>query len=335
VAKRRLTQRQRERIERIQQQRRQRLAERAERSLAGAAEDAPRAGRVVTRHGANLVVAGESGALVHCLFRQNLGQVVCGDDVVWQATGESGGVVTAVLERSTVLARPDYSGRDKPLAANLTQIAVVIAPAPPPSEYLLDQYLVAAESVGVKALVAVNKLDTLEEEARAGLLDRFAVYERMGYPVVGVSARERHGLDPLLARLRHEISILVGQSGVGKSSLIKALLPDLDIQIGRLSGATGLGRHTTSAATLYALPSGGDLIDSPGVRSFRLPDLDAARIEHGFRDLRPYLGKCRFKNCAHDREPGCALKEAVARGRVDPRRMESFLHMVAAAADRR
>ncbi|MGD2081782.1 MAG: small ribosomal subunit biogenesis GTPase RsgA [Chromatiales bacterium] len=335
MAKRRLSGRQQERIARIQEERRRRLTERVEQSLATATADEPRRGRVVTRHGAHLVVADDAGALVHCLFRQNLGQVVCGDEVVWQSTGASGGVVTALLERGAVLSRPDYSGREKPLAANVTQLVVVIAPTPAPTEYLIDQYLVAAESLGVKALIAVNKLDALERDQRAGLLERFALYERMGYPVVGLSARRRQGLGPLLEHLQEETSILVGQSGVGKSSLVNALLPDLDVQVGRLSGATGLGRHTTSAATLYSLPSGGRLIDSPGVRSFRLPDLDAERIEQGFRELRPYLGRCRFKNCAHDKEPECALKDALARGQIDPRRMESFLHMVAAAADRR
>jgi ribosome biogenesis GTPase len=335
MAKRRLTRRQKDRIGKIQEERRQRLAERAERTLAGAPPERPRRGRVVTRHGGHLAVADEAGALVHCLFRQNLGQLVCGDEVVWQATGASGGVVTALLERSTVLSRPDYSGREKPLAANLTQIIVVIAPAPPPSEYLVDQYLVAAASLDVKALVAVNKLDVLDAADRAALLGRFDVYARTGYPVVGVSARRSGGLAPLTGHLRRETSILVGQSGVGKSSLVNALLPDLDLQVGRLSQATGLGRHTTSAATLYTLPSGGRLIDSPGVRSFRLPDLDAEQVAWGFREFRPHLGRCRFKNCAHDREPGCALKQAVEHGLIDPRRMESFRQMVAAAADRR
>lgn len=290
---------------------------------------------MVTRHGAHLAVEEDCGALVHCRCRQNLGPVVCGDRVVWQATGEGAGVVTAVLERTSVLARPDYSGREKPLAANLTALVLVVAPSPPPSEYLVDQYLVAAESIGLEALIAVNKADTLNPGDRSELLARFAVHEAIGYPVVGVSARTREGLDMLRPRLRDGTSILVGQSGVGKSSLIQALLPDLQVQVGRLSEATGLGRHTTSAATLYALPSGGALIDSPGVRSFRLPDLDADALARGFRELRPYLGRCRYKNCTHGPEPDCALKEAVARGLVDRRRMESFRHMLAASLDRR
>jgi ribosome biogenesis GTPase len=122
---------------------------------------------------------------------------------------------------------------------------------------------------------------------------------------------------------------MVGQSGVGKSSLIQALLPDLEIQVGRLSKATGLGRHTTSVATWYRLPAGGALIDSPGVRSFRLGRLDFQALEHGFRELRPHIGHCRFADCRHHLEPGCAVKAAAQRGEIDSQRLESFLHMAA------
>ncbi len=335
MAQRRLTQRQKARIARIHEKRRDRLTRPAEASRAGADEPAPLIGRVITRHGASLVLADETGRLHHCLSRQNLGHLVCGDRVIWQPTGEKEGVVTALLGRSSLLSRPDYSGRDKPLVANISQIVIVAAPEPPPSELLIDQYLVAAERAGVIALIAINKLDLLSARAAAELRGRLAAYERIGYPLIEVSARSEQGLPPLLERLRDHTSILTGQSGTGKSSLVKALLPDLDIQIGRLSGATGLGRHTTSAATLYHLPSGGELIDSPGVRSFRLPDLDLAEIQQGFRELRPYFGKCRFANCAHETEPDCALREAVERGLVAPRRLESLRRMVAAAADRR
>ncbi len=335
MAQRRLTERQKERIGKIQEQRREHLSRRAEASLTAAGQPSPREGRVVTRHGANLAVADQAGRLYRCLFRQNLGQLVCGDRVVWQRTGECDGVVTALLPRSSVLARPDYSGRAKPIVANIDQIVIVIAPQPPATEFLIDQYLIAAEHAGVGTLIAVNKMDLLSTENTAGLPGLLASYERIGYPIAYISARYDKGLKPLAERLRAHTSILVGQSGTGKSSLIKALLPDIGIQIGRLSDATGLGRHTTSAATLYQLPSGGELIDSPGVRSFRVADLDTSDIEQGFREFRPYFGRCRFANCAHDAEPDCALREAVAQGLIAPRRLESFRRMIAAAVDRR
>lgn len=324
--KRRLTQRQQERIRNIQEKRRHRLTEKAEKAL-DHADSQPRQGLVITRHGQNLVVSDTEGNLHYCLWRQNLGHIVCGDRVVWQTTGNEGGVVTALLERDSVLVRPDYCGREKPLAANISQLVIVLASRPEPSEYLLDQYLVAAETIGVQALIAFNKIDLLDDMDREALNQRFGLYEKIGYPLVRVSAKFEDGLDPLIDRLKGEASILVGQSGVGKSSLIKALLPDQDIQIGRLSNATGLGRHTTSATTYYSLAGGGHLIDSPGVRSFRLVELSRTQLEQGFREFRSFLGCCRFSDCRHQEEPGCALRQAVDKGEIDMQRLENFLHL--------
>lgn len=328
MARRKLSERQKARIARIQEERRQRMAAKAESALSAADGEDIRQGQVVIRHGQHLVVADGSGGFWHCLFRQNLGDVVCGDRVVWQPTGESEGVVTARLERDSALARPDYSGREKPIAANISQLVVVLAPEPEPTGYLVDQYLIAAELIGVKALIALNKADLMNAQERADFRHRFAHYEAIGYPLIEVSAKTEHGLDPLTERLKGNTSILVGQSGVGKSSLVNALIPDQDIQEGRLSRATGLGRHTTSSTTLFELPSGGQLIDSPGVRSFRLGELDRQKLEQGFREFAPFLGHCRFSNCAHESEPDCALREAVERGEIHPDRLDNFRHMV-------
>lgn len=338
MRRRTLSERQIARIKTIQARRRERLAERATEALdevdSAAADDAPsEAGLVVVRHGANLAVRDDEGRIHHCLARRHIGEPVCGDRVVWQRTGAGQGVVTAVQPRHSVLSRPDYSGRDKPLAANLTQILILAAPQPEPSGYIIDQYLVTTELIGVKAQIIVNKMDLVDAPAAAAFMARFSHYPAIGYPICWTSLKGGEGRERLRGILAGESSILVGQSGVGKSSLVKALLPDLEVQIGRLSRATGLGRHTTSAATAYQLASGGSLIDSPGVRSFRLGAIDRARLQWGFRDLRPYLGSCRFSNCRHRGEPGCALAEAVALGQVVPERLESF-HQLAAALER-
>jgi ribosome biogenesis GTPase len=280
---------------------------------------------VITRHGRNLFVADSEGGLHYCQFRQNIGYIVCGDRVVWHATGPETGVVTALLPRTSVLARPDYSGREKPLAANITQLVMVIAPEPEPSGFLLDQYLVTAETIGIDALIAVNKIDLLSDDHKPAFLERFDYYRKIGYPVIAISARMERGLAPLIDRLQNQTSILVGQSGVGKSSLLNSLLPDLEVQVGRLSEATGLGRHTTSTTTCYELPQGGYLIDSPGVRSFRLLDLSRNQLEQGFREFRPFLGHCQFRDCRHRQEPGCAIKAALERGAIDPQRLGNFL----------
>jgi len=327
MAKRRLSKHQKARIDAIQQRRRERFEARAGEAVAGVDTDQQQEGLVITRHGQNLVVADLNNNLHHCLSRRNVGQLVCGDRVLWQTTSPGEGVVLATLERRSTLIRPDYSGREKPLAANLTRLVVVIAPEPPPSTYLLDQYLVAAELIGVETLIALNKNDLFDRHASAQFEQAFGHYQQIGYPIIRVSARYEHGLDPLIEQLTDQTSVLVGQSGVGKSSLVKALLPDLEIQIGRLSERSGLGCHTTSATTLYQLPQGGRLIDSPGVRSFRLGQLSRQQLEQGFREFHPFLGHCRFNDCSHDHEPGCALIEAVSQGAIHPQRLANFLHL--------
>ena len=319
MPRRHLSDRQIARIRTIQERRRQHLAERTTAALAEA----------------NLAVEDRVGLVHHCLARRHIGDPVCGDRVIWQRTGAGLGVVTAIQPRETVLSRPDYGGRDKPLAANLTQIVILIAPRPEPSGYLIDQYLIAAELMRVKAQILANKMDLLEPAAVPAFRRRFAHYPAIGYPILWTSLRGEEGIEPLLGVLNGETSILVGQSGVGKSSLVQALLPDREIQIGRLSKATGLGRHTTSATTYYRLPTGGSLIDSPGVRSFRLGDIDRRTLQWGFREFRPHLGRCRFSDCRHLREPDCALLEAVASGLITPERLSNFLHLAAGLGQQR
>ncbi len=331
MSRRRLTKQQRARI----QARRRKVADqRAGALLEGGGDVETLEGRVAIRHGRSLVVRGPHGEAVHCLFRQNLGEIVCGDRVLWQPVEGGDGVVVELLPRKTVLSRPDFSGREKPLAANITQLVVVLAPRPEPTGYLLDQYLVAAERMGVRGAICLNKADLLSDTERIAFRERFAYYEPLGYPLVQVSAKLAHGLDPLLDLLRDHTSILVGQSGVGKSSLINALLPDPYVEEGALSEATGLGRHTTSAATLYPLETGGEIIDSPGVRSFRLGPLSRDELERGFPEIHALRFQCRFSDCSHRHEPGCAVRQAVQEGRISPQRLASFHHLAREAADR-
>jgi len=184
MARRKLSERQKARIAKIQEERRRRVAARAESALDNTDKEDSRHGQVVTRHGQHLVVADGQQNLWHCLLRQNLGDVVCGDRVVWQPTGESEGVVIALLQRDSVLSRPDYSGRDKPIAANISQLVIVLAPQPEPVGYLIDQYTVAAELIGVKALITLNKADLMDEAQQADFRQRFALYADIGYPLI-------------------------------------------------------------------------------------------------------------------------------------------------------
>ena len=281
-------------------------------------------GLVIVNYGKAALVEDAAGVLQRCVPRRNLGQIVSGDSVSWEPTGTGEGVIIAVAPRSTVLMRLDNSGKRRPLAANIDQIVVVSAPQPAMDEFLIDKYLVAAELIGTNPLLVINKSDLLDSDARKALDTRINVYAGIGYQVLYTSARTDDGIDSLAEALSGKISIFVGQSGVGKSSLIMRLLPDLDIAIGRLSEASGQGRHTTTATTLYHLPHGGNLIDSPGVRDFRLEPTEAVELAQGFREFRPFLGQCRFHNCRHVNEPECALGAAASRGAISERRLESY-----------
>jgi ribosome biogenesis GTPase len=327
MTRRRLTRRQWERIKQAQEQRRLRAVPHAvHRTVTPNQSDLgpEQPGLVIANHGPALIVEDQYGALYRCAVRQNLGTLVCGDRIIWQASCVEEGVVIAREERRALLTRPNYSGRLKPLAANLDQVALVMASYPELNEFLIDRYLVAIAAIRVTPLLVLNKVDILDREALAALKVRLSTYTRIGYSLLLASTRLDHGLDALRNRFKDRTSILVGQSGVGKSSLVQALLPDQEIRIQGLSQATGRGTHTTTTATLYHLPSGGDLIDSPGVRSFALGTLELRDVEQGFVELTDLLKQCRFSDCTHTVETGCALLAAVARKEIDPRRLMSY-----------
>ncbi len=332
MTNRRLTQRQRARIQRQQDHRR----ERADGPSAPVPDEVglgpEQTGLVIANYGQALIVEDGEGCLRRCAVRQNLGRLACGDRVVWQPSSVEKGVVVALVERRSLLTRPDYRGQPRPVAANLDEVAVVLAPEPEPSEYLLDRYLVAIAAIGVRGLLVLNKVDLLDTPARTALLERLEPYRRIGYPLLLASNRAARGLDELRAWLGGRVSLLVGQSGVGKSSLVKALLPEREIRIQAISQATGHGAHTTTTSTLYHLPDGGDLIDTPGVRSFELGEIGPGALDRGFPELAPHLGRCRFSDCRHQGEPGCELAAALARGEIVPRRLDSYLKLRAELA---
>jgi ribosome biogenesis GTPase len=333
VSKRKLTRRQAWRAEKIQAERlarSQKKLGKIQQTLSAGELGAEQQGRVITRYGASVDVEDSHGTLHRCLLRQNLPPLVCGDRVVWQAGPDRSGVVVALMPRQTLLVRPSADKQPKPVAANISQILIVAAPLPALDLDLINRYLVAAELTGIPPLLLINKVDLLSEQALAKLRRRLAVYEHIGYPLLYASTKRAQGLDALRQRLQGHTSIFVGQSGVGKSSLIQALLPHQELRIGALSEASGLGRHTTTATVLYHFPDGGELIDSPGVRDFGLGHVSAAQVAEGFVEFRPYLGQCRFSDCSHTVEPDCALQAAVAAGHIDADRFDSFLRITAA-----
>ncbi len=323
---RKLNRRQQWRIEKIQLERQQRLEKKL--SKAGAQIDPgslgpEEEGLVIANFGASLELEDSTGELHRCLLRQNLPPLVVGDRVIWQR-GNEGGVVTARQPRQSELARPDGIGKPKAVAANINQILVVAAPAPAYSTDLIDQYLVASELTGVQPTLIFNKIDLLDGAARERVQTVLQRYRGIGYQVLTASTLQAHGLDEVRTQLQGRISVFVGQSGVGKSSLIRSFIPREDIAVQALSQQSGLGQHTTSTSRLYHLPDGGSLIDSPGVRDFRLWPVEPATLLGGFRELAPYQGMCKFRDCSHRHEPGCALREAVTEGKISKERLQSY-----------
>jgi ribosome biogenesis GTPase / thiamine phosphate phosphatase len=287
---------------------------------------ADRPGRVVAAHGRRVVVAGEDGAPHPCVLRGRQLRVVCGDRVRWRPGEQDGeGLVLGIEPRTSALERPDARGRREVLAANVTQLIAVFAPRPPADPFLIDRYLAAAELMPCSALLLRNKIDLEPEHERNAW---WAELERIGYRVLHTSMRAPGDLAPLHAALAGHTSILVGQSGVGKSSLLNALVPGIDAATAALSAATGLGRHTTTAAVLHGLPGGGSIIDSPGVRDYAPPPVEPRAVARGFVELAEPALECRFGDCLHRDEPGCGVKRAAAEGRVSARRYESYLRLL-------
>jgi ribosome biogenesis GTPase len=276
-------------------------------------------GRVIAAHGRQYVVELADGSLLPCFPRGKKSDVACGDRVDIQRTSDDQGVIEAIQPRTSLLYRSNEV-KQKLIAANVDQLVIVVATEPAFSDELVTRALLAAESEEIEALIVLNKCDLTDKLAAAR--ERLAVFARLGYRVVELSALEH--ADDLRPELYGVTSVLVGQSGMGKSTLVNALLPEANAATREISQALDSGKHTTTHATLYHLDGESQLIDSPGLQEFGLGHLDRQEIEHAFREFRPYLGQCRFRDCKHNREPDCVLSAAVAAGEIDERRFAAY-----------
>lgn len=291
-------------------------------------------GLILVSHGNQGMAEITGGVEVQVHYRRGVGRPVCGDRVRLEEPVEHSGVVAAIEPRKNHFARADARQRMQTVAANLDHVIIVVAPRPEPTRDLLERYLVAVHSLGIDPIIVLNKAELPEaaEPPADSPLARLGDYSALGYPVVRTSCKAAPGVDDLVALIAGRISILVGQSGVGKSSLANRLVPDLELQTGALSRATGKGRHTTTFTMMYSLSGGprpgGYLIDSPGVWEYGLWDLERRELESGFIEFRPFLGNCRFNDCVHDSEPGCAIKAAVQAGTIRAWRHEAYRRLL-------
>ncbi|OOF00590.1 ribosome small subunit-dependent GTPase [Salinivibrio sp. MA351] len=298
-----------------------------------AALESSREGRVITRFGQHADIEDpQTGKIHRCNLRRSVGSLVTGDRVIWRPGKEAlegfAGVVEAVHDRMSVLTRPDYYDGVKPVAANIDQVVIVAAILPELSLNIIDRYLIACEVLNIAPLIVVNKVDLLDDDGREMVETLLDIYRDIGYPLVMVSADSGEGMSTLVEQLDQHVSVFVGQSGVGKSSLVNTLLPDVHAQTHQVSENSGLGQHTTTAARLYHFAQGGDLIDSPGVREFGLWHLEPEQIAHGFVEFREYLGGCKFRDCKHGDDPGCLLRQAVEDGHISVERFDSYHRII-------
>lgn len=327
MAKRRLTRRQQWRIDKVQKEREQRATRREgqiEESLSHGELGAEQHGLVIAHYGSQIEVEAEDGTLHRCQFRTNLGQIVTGDQVIWRPAIDQSGVIVAITERNSELCRPDSRGNLRPVAANIDLIFLVIAAEPRTPYGLIDRYLVAAENVNIRPVILINKSDLLTGDAADWAEEIRSIYEPIGYQLVKTSTRSETDLSSLKAAMQNQTSIFVGQSGVGKTSLVNTLLPDVGARVGPLSETTGKGMHTTTTAQLFHLSDGSNIIDSPGIREFGLGHVTQQQLTEGFIEFLPFLGHCKFRDCKHLHEPKCAIQEAISDGKISSRRFESY-----------
>lgn len=273
-----------------------------------------RDGYVIANFNATVAVelGGETG-VVQAHPMRNLPLLVAGDKVVCEPEGDIWRVIE-LQPRTSVLERADRRSQMKALAANLTHLGIVSAAPPGVDDFLIDQFCIAAQRCGIEAMIIINKADRYSPEETAKFEKLLSVYAAIDYPTALIDTKSETGMAPLIDLLKNKSVALVGASGVGKSSIIKLLLPDLDVRVGAISAATGFGSHTTSVTFRYALPNNGVIIDSPGVRQYSVAHLSADDVRAGYRELSIIGETCRFNNCTHKVEPGCAVQEQLASG---------------------
>ena len=280
---------------------------------------------VITNFGKDSLIRDETGEEFRAVTRSLLPALVTGDRVQWQLTIDNTAVIEELAPRYGVLARSTKHNPDKIIVSNVDKAMIVCAIQPAYRTGLIDRYLVTCELAGITPIIIVNKSDLLTEDKYDAVINELAIYEQIGYDLYYISTKEHSNITQLRQSLNNATVVLVGQSGVGKSSIIRALVAGATPAIANVSDATNKGRHTTTNSTLYEIDATTHIIDSPGIREFGLKPLPFDELSHGFKEFRPYLGQCKFRDCTHHKEPGCAITQAVKAGKIAEKRWLSFL----------
>jgi ribosome biogenesis GTPase len=317
-----LTRKQKWRIDKVQSEKIARADKAASKAESELDDEKEYQGIVITRYGQRQLVEDENGRVFQSVSRQNIGFSVAGDKVLFQKTKHDDAIVTAIYPRDNELKR-----QDKLIAANIDQLWLVVAIEPHYEFELIDRYLIMAENSNLPIGIIVNKIELSTNKSKTE--NDFLNYQSLGYDVHFLSVKKQINLDFFKEQLVNKSHIFLGQSGVGKSSLINSLIPDLQLRVNEISSKSKLGKHTTTNTTIYHIPSGGDLIDSPGVREFQLDSLTELEIKSGFKEFRALSDACRFRDCRHINEPNCAVKESLDQGKINPNRYQSYLNILA------
>ena len=317
-----LTRKQKWRIDKVQSDKIARADKAASKAESELDDEKEYQGIVITRYGQRQLVEDENGRVFQSVSRQNIGFSVAGDKILFQKTKHDDAIVTAIYPRDNELKR-----QDKLIAANIDQLWLVVAIEPHYEFELIDRYLIMAENSNLPIGIIVNKIELSTTKSKTE--NDFLNYQSLGYDVHFLSVKKQINLDFFKEQLINKSHIFLGQSGVGKSSLINSLIPDLQLRVNEISSKSKLGKHTTTNTTIYHIPSGGDLIDSPGVREFQLDSLTELEIKSGFKEFRALSDACRFRDCRHINEPNCAVKESLDQGKINPNRYQSYLNILA------
>lgn len=281
-------------------------------------------GLVIAHLGQGIAVEHDNEVIL-CEPLRKLETVAVGDKVMWSPAAPGQGRIEAILPRRSLLARPARNQKIRPVAANIDALYVVIAAQPACDFLLVDQYLAVCEHNGIDVALILNKIDLPQP---GQIEEELLIYQDLGYKVIKISTKTGKGLDEFKGLLKNKVSLLAGQSGVGKSSITNAVAPDARIRTNAISATTKHGRHTTTAATLFHVPSGGDLIDSPGVAIFGLADLDLRQLAQGYREFQSFIPSCKYNDCRHLNDQGCAVRHAAEVGEINPARYRRYVKLI-------